>query len=171
MSPTVAARPLASATIFLSYNSRYVLNGAHMNGCIVKCREINLRTRKAHDLFLGALSAEQEKQINMTISAQDLALSDKQAAAYQAEAGKKSGGCFIATACCGSPTDPLVRDLRRFRDEILMARAPGRMLAAAYARFSPPIADWIRGRTWARSIVRHTIVRPLAWVARRISPS
>ena len=78
----------------------------------------------------------------------------------------KSGGCFIATACCGSPADPFVQDLRRFRDEVLVARAPGRLLAAAYARFSPPLADWIGGRAWARTLIRHMVVRPLAWAVR-----
>ena len=80
----------------------------------------------------------------------------------------KSGGCFIATACCGSPADPLVRELRRFRDGVLMEHAPGRGLAGAYARFSPPVADWIGGRAWARTLVRHLVVRPLAWTVRTL---
>lgn len=80
---------------------------------------------------------------------------------------QKSGGCFIATACCGSPEDPLVRDLRRFRDEVLSASAVGRALAAAYVRFSPSVATWIGRRAWARNLVRHTVVRPLAWAVRR----
>lgn len=160
---------LAFATIFLSYTSRYVLQGALMGGCRVACNNISLRTRKAYDLFCSALSAEQNGQITMAITAQDLEIADQQAVAYRAEADKqKSGGCFIATACCGSPADPLVRDLRRFRDEVLAARAMGRVLAAAYVRFSPSVADWIGGRAWARTLVRHTVVRPLAWAIRAI---
>jgi uncharacterized protein YjbI with pentapeptide repeats len=158
---------LSGATVFLSSSSRYVLQDALMSGCSVKCANINLRTREAYDLFCGALSAEQKSQISMGITAKDLAKSDELAAAYRAEAGKpKSGGCFIATACCGSPTHPLVWDLRRFRDEVLLARAPGRVLAATYARVSPPVAEWIGGRPWARTLVRHTVVRPLAWAVR-----
>jgi hypothetical protein len=159
---------LSGASLFLSYSTRYILQDALMGACSVKCNNINLRTREAYDLFYRALSAEQKSQISLGISAEDLAKSDQLAAAYQAGAGKqKSGGCFIATACCGSPAHPLVLDLRRFRDEVLMARAPGRTLAAAYARFSPPAADWIGGRQWARTLVRHMIVRPLAYAVRR----
>lgn len=78
----------------------------------------------------------------------------------------KSKGCFIATACCGSQSDPLVRDLRRFRDEVMVACAPGRMFTEVYARLSPPVANWIAERAWARALVRQTVVRPLAWIIR-----
>ena len=90
------------------------------------------------------------------------------AACAQPAAKPKSGGCFIATACCGSPDDPLVRDLRRFRDDILESRAPGRLLAAIYARSSPPVANLIGRCSWSRAAVRHSVVRPLAWVIRSV---
>ncbi len=158
---------LSGVTLFLSYSTRYILQDTLMDACSVKSNSINLRTREAYDLFYGALSAEQKSQISMGISEQDLAKSDELAAACQADAGKqKSGGCFIATACCGSPTHPLVRDLRQFRDEVLVARAAGQVLAAAYARVSPPVANWIGEREWARNLVRHSVVRPLAWAVR-----
>lgn len=103
--------------------------------------------------------------------AEMIRLSEHPIIVNQTEAGQtKSGGCFIATACCGSPADPLVQDLRRFRDEVLMVYSPGRALSAAYAQYSPPVADWIRGRAWARSLVRHTIVRPFAWMVRATGP-
>jgi hypothetical protein len=99
--------------------------------------------------------------------AEMIQLSEHPANANKTEAGQaKSGGCFIATACCGSSADPLVRDLQQFRDEVLAARGLGRTLAAAYSRFSPPMANWISRRAWARTIVRHTVVQPLAWVVR-----
>ena len=76
-------------------------------------------------------------------------------------------GCFIATACCGSPDDPRVQELRRFRDEVLEAHAVGRALGGAYLRLSPPLAAWLRSRPWARVLTRNCIVQPLAGAARR----
>lgn len=65
-----------------------------------------------------------------------------------------SSGCFIATAAHGSALAPEVEHLRAFRDRYLVATLPGRLVTAAYYRLSPPLADWLRVRPRARSVVR-----------------
>lgn len=66
-----------------------------------------------------------------------------------------SGGyCFIATAAYGSWLDPHVLTLREFRDRRLLTNAPDRAFVAWYYRVSPPLADWIAEREWARAGTR-----------------
>jgi hypothetical protein len=77
------------------------------------------------------------------------------------------GGCFIATAACGSPYAEEVNLLRGFRDEVLAPRALGRALVAAYERCSPPLAGWIEGRPRVRAVVRRLMIGPLARMAKR----
>jgi len=62
--------------------------------------------------------------------------------------------CFIATAAYGEPWDEHVATLRRFRDSVLADSSLGRDFVAAYYRHSPPLADAIRERPWARTLVR-----------------
>jgi uncharacterized caspase-like protein len=62
--------------------------------------------------------------------------------------------CFIATAAYGEPWDEHVATLRRFRDSVLLNSSLGRAFVSAYYRHSPPLADAIRERPWARTLVR-----------------
>jgi murein tripeptide amidase MpaA len=85
--------------------------------------------------------------------------------------GKSSPDCFIAGAAyaaAGGQTHPTVAFLRDVRDRQLPASRPGgafaAMLAAAYARVSPPLARWLVGRKAARAAVRVVLVAPLAAV-------
>jgi len=85
--------------------------------------------------------------------------------------GGKSG-CFIATAACGSAFHPEVQMLRAYRDRVLLKRSWGRVAIRLYQRLSPPIADGIRERPWARRLVRAVLIRPLAhWADRRKQPA
>jgi len=75
-------------------------------------------------------------------------------------AGK--GGCFIATAACGSPYAEEVELLRSFRDEVLAPRTMGRAAVAVYEFCSPPLARWIATQPAIRKMVRGLFIRPLA---------
>ena len=87
-------------------------------------------------------------------------------AATPAPAAKSK--CFIATAACGTPDDPLVEILRAFRDGTLARRKTGRALVRCYERFSPPVAEWIGARRLARAVVRLCVVRPAAFCVGRV---
>ena len=50
--------------------------------------------------------------------------------------------------------EPQVLVLRHFRDRVLLQHRWGRAFVAWYYRTSPPIADWIRERDWARALAR-----------------
>jgi len=70
------------------------------------------------------------------------------------------GGCFIATAAFGSYHAPEVIILRKFRDRILLASAPGRLFVDFYYRVSPPIAAFISHDEWLKRAARLSL-KPL----------
>jgi uncharacterized repeat protein (TIGR02543 family) len=76
------------------------------------------------------------------------------------------GGCFIATAAYGSPTAEQIDVLREFRDVVLLESTVGSQLVALYYRLSPPIADFISGSSFLRTLVRELLVDPVVWVVR-----
>jgi pentapeptide repeat protein len=93
-------------------------------------------------------------------------LDEKQRQQVRVEQPKPEGGCFVATAVCGSETAPEVVALRSFRDEVLLPAPYGPPLVQTYYFASPPIARWLARRAWARRLTRAVVVRPLAAWAR-----
>lgn len=70
------------------------------------------------------------------------------------------GGCFIATACYGTPMAEEIRVLSGFRDRFLITHSGGRALVELYYALSPPLADRIRHNETIKSAVRE-VLRPI----------
>jgi uncharacterized repeat protein (TIGR02543 family) len=75
-----------------------------------------------------------------------------------------ASACFIATAAYGSPTAGQIDVLREFRDGVLLESAAGSELVDLYYRLSPPVADFISGNSFLRTMVRELLVDPVVWV-------
>jgi len=71
--------------------------------------------------------------------------------------------CFIATAVIGTPLDPQIDLLRRFRNTRMLTNRVGRVLVRAYYELSPAIAHQARRRRELKEILRRLVVRP--WLA------
>ena len=77
--------------------------------------------------------------------------------------------CWIATAVYG-PAAPETNDLRRFRDEVLLACVVGRTLISVYYRFAPTIAGAIGLYPRVCALARH-VLKPVVMIARWILSS
>jgi len=75
-----------------------------------------------------------------------------------------SRNCFIATAAYGTPTANQIDLLREFRDVVLLKNAVGCQFIALYYQLSPPVADFIAGNEFLRTLVRQLLVEPIVWV-------
>jgi subtilisin family serine protease len=77
------------------------------------------------------------------------------------------GGCFIATAAYGSPMQPYVKILRKFRDRFLLDSIVGKAFIDFYYKYSPPIADFIAKHADLRKIVRISLLPAvgMSWLA------
>ena len=77
---------------------------------------------------------------------------------------ERVGGCFVATACFGDESHPMVLVLRDFRDDCLRESSVGRDFIAWYYRNSPPLAAVIQSNKFLRLIGRGLLL-PLAGLA------
>jgi len=84
--------------------------------------------------------------------------------------GSGSSGCFIATAAFGSPVEPYVKILRKFRDRILLNNGIGKSLVNFYYQYSPPVADCISRHDNLRTMVRICLlpVVGLSWLVLKL---
>ena len=80
-----------------------------------------------------------------------------------------SSNCFIATACCGSTSDE-VRDLRHYRDAVLLQYRVGQLFVRGYYRLSPPVARFLEQHPVAADCVRRAIIGPVHKIARQHYP-
>jgi len=80
------------------------------------------------------------------------------------EVATSASGCFIATAAYGSPTAEQIDVLREFRDVVLLESTVGTQFVALYYKLSPPIADFISGSSFLRTVVRELLVDPVVWM-------
>jgi hypothetical protein len=78
--------------------------------------------------------------------------------------------CFIATAAYGTASAEEIEVLRDFRDDVLLQSAAGRDYVGFYYAVSPPIADFIAGHKWLRTVVRECFVNPIVRAVRTASP-
>ena len=96
----------------------------------------------------------------------------KHAAQAEPAVNKKSGGCFIATAACGTAQHDDVLRLCAFREQVLRPSAPGRACIRVYETISPPLARAISRSRAARFVVRRLVVKPARRFAEmRLNPA
>lgn len=67
---------------------------------------------------------------------------------------RTDAACFIATAAYGSPLEPHVSVLSRFRDQYLQSNQAGKQFVRFYYRFSPPVAEVISDSWFLRILTR-----------------
>jgi len=72
--------------------------------------------------------------------------------------------CFIATATYGTPTAEQIDVLREFRDAVLLESTVGSQFVDLYYQLSPPVADFILGNSFLRTLVRELLVDPIVWL-------
>lgn len=82
-----------------------------------------------------------------------------------------SGGCFIATAACGSAEAPEVLTLRAFRDRFLLQNPAGWRFVAGYYAISPSLASLIGRFGLLRVLTRWVLVKPVSVVITQVLKS
>jgi len=108
----------------------------------------------------GSLANALAAATTFTMPAQNVVVT----ATFQVASNGGGGVCFIATAAYGSPTAEQIDVLREFRDGALLESAVGSQFVDLYYRLSPPIADFISGNSFLRTLVRELLVDPVVWV-------
>lgn len=68
---------------------------------------------------------------------------EKSVCPYCAAMVKSFSNCFIATAVYGDPSCHQVRELRKYRDDILLKSTAGTLFVKTYYKTSPSVAKWL----------------------------
>lgn len=76
---------------------------------------------------------------------------------------EEESGCFIATACYGTPMADEVRSLAEFRDKYLLPNPAGRDFIRIYLNISPPLAELVLEREDLKKLVRECL-NPVVWI-------
>ncbi len=79
----------------------------------------------------------------------------------------KLSGCFIATACYGTPMAKEVRVLSEFRDEYLITNSLGKIFVGTYYKVSPRIASFISEHPLLKEFVRAGL-KPIVYFSEKL---
>jgi hypothetical protein len=72
--------------------------------------------------------------------------------------------CPVTIAAYATPTAERLHVFRGFRDVVLLESTTGSRFVAVYYQLGPPIADFIAGHEFLRTLVREVLVDPLIWI-------
>ena len=92
---------------------------------------------------------------------------EKSVCPYCGATVKKFSYCFIATAVYGDPSCYQVRELRTFRDEILLHSWLGKLFVIVYYKISPGIANWLITKPNLSKQVRFVLNIIVKYITRR----
>lgn len=137
--------PMISAFYNEFHNSRY-------QNDIQQIQNEALQLKRAHEIALE--EAKRRAELEAIRRAQ-------LEASRQQNTGGGRCGCFIATAIYGSYETPQVKKLRKFRDNTLYRYCWGRQFIKFYYQYSPPIANWLKGRKKISMFVRIFLLEPI----------
>lgn len=79
---------------------------------------------------------------------------------------KISSGCFIATAVCGSESDPDVIALKYLKDRVFLSSRVGQLVVGLYYIISPPVARILSTNLFLRKIIHGVFIHPIANICR-----
>jgi len=80
--------------------------------------------------------------------------------------------CFIATAAYGSPMQPCVKLLQKFRDRFMLTNTIGKTFVDFYSTYSPDVADFISKHDNLRAMARVSLLPfvGFSWVILKLGP-
>ena len=96
------------------------------------------------------------KQITEKEPANTIAKNNKEKLVYPNKP-KKDGWCFISTAAYGTPLAPKLDLLRWYRDIVLIKSNIGKLSLEFYFKYSPDIADNLRGLKLRKYIIKNIL--------------
>jgi hypothetical protein len=82
------------------------------------------------------------------------------------ETQTNSKGCFIATAALGDYNNPIVKDLRFFRDNWILQKQWGSQFVKSYYHYGYKLALVIEKSIFLRKVALFTIVKPIHFISK-----